>query len=130
MLLRSLRAKYDRGSSRTFGNKMNESFYFTLFALLAVMVFVWFGLCTWTFRRLEKSHPEKYLEMGRPSLFLRNNLENNWLFMKFMWRSDYQALNDLPLTRTCSVMKVFLCIYCLLFVSMFFLFFTSMPQSK
>jgi hypothetical protein len=28
------------------------------------------------------------------------------------------------------VMKVFLCIYCLLFVSMFFLFFTSMPQSK
>jgi len=109
---------------------MNESFYFTLFALLAVMVFVWFGLCTWTFRRLEKSHPEKYLEMGRPSLFLRNNLENNWLFMKFMWRSDYQALNDLPLTRTCSVMKVFLCIYCLLFVSMFFLFFTSMPQSK
>jgi hypothetical protein len=123
------KASGDR-SSRTLGNKMNESFYFTLFALLAVMVFVWFGLCTWTFRRLEKSHPEKYLEMGRPSLFLRNTLENNWLFMKFMWRSDYQALNDLPLTRTCNVMKVFLCIYCLLFVSMFFLFFTSMPQSK
>jgi hypothetical protein len=28
------------------------------------------------------------------------------------------------------VMKVFFWIYCLIFVSMFFLFFTNMPQSK
>jgi len=109
---------------------MNESLYFTLFAVLAVMVFVWFGLCIWTFRRLEKLHPEKYVKMGRPSLFLRNNLENNWLFIRFLCRSDYQALNDLQLTRTCNVMKLFFCIYCLIFVSMFFLFFTNMPQSK
>jgi hypothetical protein len=109
---------------------MIESLYFILFAVLAAMVFVWFGLCIWTFRRLEKSHPEKYLEMGRPSLFLRNNVENNWLFMKFMWRSDYKKLNDPPLTRTCKVMKVCFFIYCMIFVSMFFLFFTGMPQSK
>ena len=109
---------------------MNESLYFTLFAVLAVMVFVWFGLCIWTFRRLEKSHPEKYHEMGRPSLLLRNNLETNWQFLRFIWRRDYQALNDPPLTRRCKVMKVFFCIYCMIFVSIFFLIFTGMPQSQ
>jgi hypothetical protein len=102
---------------------MNDPLFFTLFAVLVVMVFIWFGLCMWTFRRLEKSHPEKYIELGRPSLFLRNNLENSWHLLKFMWRSDYLVLNDSALTRTCKFMKVFFCIYCLLFISMFFVFF-------
>lgn len=49
--------------------------------------------------------------------------------MKFMWRSDYQNLNDPPLTRACKMMKVFFCIYCLIFVSILFVFFAGMPQS-
>ena len=103
---------------------MNESLFVTHFAVLAVMVFVWLGLCIWTFRRLEGSHPEKYAELGRPSLFLRNSVENNLLFMRFIWRNEYQALNDLPLTRICIVMKAFFCVYFLIFVSMLSLFFT------
>lgn len=109
---------------------MNESLYFTIFTALAAMVFVWFVLCVWVFRRLEKSHAEKYIEMGRPSLFLRNNVENNWLFIKFMWRSEYLALNDVPLARTCKAMKVFVCVYCLLFTFMVFLFFIGISRSK
>lgn len=117
-------------SSWTFGKQMTESISIALLTVLAVMVLVWFGLCIWTFRRLEKSHPEKYIEIGRPSLVLRNNLENNWLFMKFMWRSDYLVLNDPLLTRICSVMKALLCAYGLLFIAMVLSVFYSIPTLK
>ena len=81
------------------------------------------ALCIWTFRRLESAHSQKYLEMGRPSLFLRNNIKNGWLFLKFLWRSEYLELGDSRLTGMCSFMKVFFVIYCVLFVSMIVLLF-------
>jgi hypothetical protein len=109
---------------------MTESINIALLTVLAVMAFVWFGLCIWTFRRLEKSHLEKYIEIGRPSLVLRNTLENNWLFMKFMWRSDYLVLNDPFLTRICSIMKALLCAYGLLFIAMVLSVFNSIPALK
>jgi hypothetical protein len=109
---------------------MTESINIALLTVLAVMAFVWFGLCIWTFRRLEKSHPEKYIEIGRPSLVLRNTLESNWSFMKFMWRSDYSVLNDPLLTQICSIMKALLCAYGLLFITMVLSVFYSIPTLK
>ena len=109
---------------------MTESINIAILPVLAVMVLVWFGLCIWTFRRLERSHPGKYIEIGRPSLVLRNTFENNWLFMKFMWRSDYLVLNDPLLTRICSIMKALLCAYGLLFIAMVLSIFYSIPILK
>ena len=106
----------------------NQAFYLALLTVLAAMVFLWFGFCIWIFRRLEKNHPEKYSSMGRPSLLLRNNLDNNWLFIKFLWRSEYSILNDQSLSRTCGLMKVFLAIYCVLFLFMLFTFFAGFGQ--
>jgi len=102
---------------------MNQRLDLALFCLLMLMVFVWFALCIWTFRRIEKRHPEKYLQMGRPTLFLRNNIENTWLFMKFLWRSEYSTMNDSSLTRICRIMKIFSVLYVALFLSMLMLFF-------
>ena len=109
---------------------MNESLYFAMFIILMAMVLIWFGLCIWTFRRLEKAHPQKYLEMGKPSLFLRNNIENGWLFLKFLWRSEYMKLGDSRLAGICSFMKIFFVIYCVLFVSMIAIFFSITPKPE
>ena len=107
---------------------MNEPLFFAMFITLMAMVFVWFGLCIWVFRRLEHQHPEKYTDMGRPSLFLRNNIQNNWLFLRFLWKSEFDSLSDSSLSRACNFMKIFFVVYCLLFFSMLFLF--SFPSSS
>lgn len=107
-------------------SKMDNPLPFTLFSMLSLMVIVWFGMCRWTFRRLETRHPGKYLQLERPSLFLRNNLKSNWLFMRFIWRSEYLLLNDPPLTRMCASMKTFCYAYFFLFISTVFVFFSFM----
>jgi len=68
---------------------VNESQYLVMFSILMMLALVWLGLCMWTFRRLERVHPEKYAEMGRPSLFLRNSIENRWILLRFLWKSEY-----------------------------------------
>ena len=85
------------------------------FAILGLMVAVWLILCKWTFKRLEQRHPQKYSEMGSPSLFLRNNLENNWKFAKYLWKNEYRKLEDSVLSRISEFMKVFIVLYLLIF---------------
>jgi hypothetical protein len=109
---------------------MNDTLYFSLFTILMAMVFIWFGLCIWVFRRLENRHHEKYIELGKPSLFLRNNIQNNWFFIRFLWRAEYSTLNDPSLSKTCNFMKIFFIIYSLLFFSLILRFFTHLPQRQ
>lgn len=109
---------------------MDQPLHFILFGTLMAMVLVWFGLCIWTFRRLENVHAQKYLEMGRPSFFLRNNIENNWLFLKFLCRSQYVGLNDHQLTRICKFMKIYLAVYCVIFLSTIIFFLSTVPRMK
>lgn len=80
------------------------------------MVLVWFALCKVLFNRLERAHPQKYEAMGRPSLILRNNLANNWSFLKFLARREYVALSDTFLTKLCAAMRVYFVVYGVLFV--------------
>jgi hypothetical protein len=109
---------------------MSEPLYFAMFMVLMFMVVVGFGLNIWVFRRLESQHPQKYVDMGRPSLFLRNNIENNWRFLRFLWKSEYNSLNDPLLRRTCNFMKIFMGVYFLLFLSLLFPFFLSLARTK
>ena len=95
---------------------MNLHLILFLFLILFVMVCAWFALCKWLFSRLEKQHPKKYEEMGKPSLFLRNNISNGWSFMTFLFRSEYLPLEDPILTRTCKIMKIFFAIYLAIFL--------------
>ena len=96
---------------------MNKSLDFPLFVLLMTMCLVWFASCFWLFKRLKNQHPQKYVDMGKPSLFLGNSFANNWRFMRFLWKSEYNSLDDPLLSRTCSFMKIFMAIYLLLFFS-------------
>jgi len=102
---------------------MNNTLYLSLFTILMTMVFIWFGLCIWVFRRLENRHHKKYIELGKPSLFLRNNIQNNLFFIRFLWQTEYSALDDPSLSKTCNFMKIFFIVYCLVFFSLIFQFF-------
>lgn len=91
---------------------MNEA---TRLVLLG-MVILWFGLCSWLFRRLERLHPEQYEALGRPPLVLRNNLENNGRFLRFLWSGQYAHLQVPLLGKVCRFMKVFFFVYLALFL--------------
>ncbi len=81
---------------------------------------VWFVLIKLLFNRLAAAHPQKYEAMGRPSLFLRNNVATGWATMKFLIAREHRALNDTYLSKLSDVMLVFFIIYLLLFFYLFF----------
>lgn len=93
-------------------------------ALLFGMVLVWFVLITLLFNRLESMHPKKYEAMGRPSLFLRNNIETGWTTMKFLFTREHRPLNDPYLSKLSDTMLVYFAAYLLLFfgISLFSFF--------
>lgn len=83
--------------------------------VLFVMVIVWFVLLKVLFSRLERKHPEKYEAMGKPSLFLRNNIATGWATMRFLFAREHRALNDSYLSKLSDSMLAYLSAYLLLF---------------
>lgn len=96
----------------------SQTFAFVLFGILICMVVVWFALCKLLFNRLERAHPLKYADMGRPSLVLRNNISNNLSFLRLLARREYLALNDSYITKLCGFMRVYFAVYVLLFIAL------------
>jgi hypothetical protein len=96
------------------------------FAVLVGMVIVWFVLLKLLFNRLEVAHPQKYEAMGRPSLFLRNNIATGWATMKFLFAREHRSLNDSYLSKLSDAMLVFFAIYLLLFFELAFV--VSVPH--
>ena len=82
------------------------------------MVLVWFVLIRQLFSRLEHQHAQKYEAMGRPSLFLRNNISNGLATMKFLFAREHRALGDAYLSRLSDFMLGFLVVYLALFVGL------------
>lgn len=91
-----------------------------LFVVLFGMVIVWFVLIRLLFKRLEVAHPQKYEAMGRPSLFLRNNMATGWATMKFLFAREHRSLNDSYLSKLSNAMLAFFVIYLLLFFGLAF----------
>jgi hypothetical protein len=91
-----------------------------VFVVLLIMVAVWFVLIKLLFSRIETAHPQKYEAMGRPSLFLRNNIGTGWVVMKFLVTREHKTLNDNYLSRLSDAMLLFFAIYLLLFIGIIF----------
>ena len=87
----------------------------SLVAFLFGMIIVWFVLIKILFNRLERAHPEKYEAMGRPSLFLRNNIATGLATLKFIVAREHRSLNDGYLSKLSDSMLVYFAIYLLLF---------------
>jgi hypothetical protein len=78
------------------------------FGFMMLMVFVWFIMITKLFNALRSRHPATYERIGKPSLFYNNSFQNNVLFLRFLWKSEFEVLNDLPLIKLCRFMRIFL----------------------
>jgi len=89
-----------------------------LFIILFGMIIVWFVLIKLLFNRLETAHPQKYEAMGKPSLFLRNNIATGWATMKFLFAREHRTLNDPYLSKLSDAMLVFFAIYLALFLGL------------
>jgi hypothetical protein len=98
-----------------------QIFFPWLFAILLAMVTAGLALNKLLFKRLERSHPQKYEAMGRPSLFLRNNVATGLATLKFVFAREHRALGDSYLSRLSDVILVYSIIYLLFFLSFAFL---------
>lgn len=93
----------------------DQAIFISIAPVLFGMVLVWFVLIRLLFKRLEVAHPSKFESMGRPSLFLRNNIATGWATMKFLLAREHRPLNDRRLSKLADSMLVFLVVYSLLF---------------
>jgi hypothetical protein len=82
-----------------------------LFSPLFVLAVVWLILIVWTFRRLQSRHPAAYEAIGSPSLFWNNSPRNNWLFVRFLFRGDWQNLGDAALAVVARSMQLLFVLY-------------------
>jgi hypothetical protein len=98
---------------------VNETITFALFSILFGMALVWLVLVKLLFRRLERNHPEKYVDMGRPSLFMRNNLSGGIAMLKFLAMREHRKLDDGFLSKLSNGMLVFFAVYIVLFLTLF-----------
>ena len=69
------------------------------FGILVASVPVGFGLVASLYNRLERDHPDKYRELGEPTLFGNRSLRTNFAFLKFIFRREDRALRDPWLSR-------------------------------
>jgi len=96
----------------------SETVLFWLFAALIVMVVVWFFLIRLLFSHLEAKHPDKYDEMGRPSLFSNSNFATNSATLRFLVRREHRELNDRYASMLSDVMLgISKCLFCLVHLS-------------
>ena len=94
-----------------------------LFPILICMVLGWFVMIRRLFGCLETRHREKYEAMGRPSLFLRNNISGNWATLKFLVLREHKALDDPQLSKLSDFMLAYLSVYLVVFLALVFLIF-------
>lgn len=90
-----------------------------LFGALFVSVFVWFFLVSRLFNLLKANHPDKYREMGEPTLIRNNAPKHSILLLKFLLTREYAQISDSQLTRLGNLMLVFFVLYALAFLVLF-----------
>lgn len=96
---------------------VNQFFWFSvpLFFVLFASVFVWLGLVSRLYTILATDHPEKYEEMGKPTLFRNNSPRSGWLLVKFVMKREYLALRNQKLAKLGNFMFGFFLVYGVLF---------------
>jgi hypothetical protein len=98
---------------------VNDHLFFFL-GILVVCVPVGFGLAAWLLSRLERDHPDKYRQMGEPTLFANRSVRTNLALLKFVFRREDRALNDPAMSRLTVLMLCFMVGYNAFFVFLWF----------
>jgi len=58
------------------------------------------------FRILPVRHKDKWVLMGRPTMFLNNSIGNQIAFIKFIMKGTFEALGDQELSNLCRKIRV------------------------
>ncbi|WP_233841703.1 hypothetical protein [Dyella sp. 2HG41-7] len=95
--------------------------YDALFYVLFAMAITWLVLVWFLFRRLAASHAIKYAEMGKPSLFLNNNMRTTIRTLKFLFTREPESLGDTSLLLQVNVMRVWIVVYTAGFIALVFM---------
>lgn len=93
------------------------------FAVLIANGAVLLVLTLWMFRLLRERHPLTYEIIGSPTLFWNNSPRNHWLFLKFLFGSQWQELDDSAVAKICPFMRVLIVVYTLVFLGLLVLSF-------
>jgi hypothetical protein len=70
-------------------------------------------MCHRMYKLLRTRHPEKYEEIGKPSLIMNNTFSNNISFIRFLFGRQWKSMNDEGLATLGNVMLVFFTLYSL-----------------
>lgn len=106
-----------------------EEVFPIIFGSMMFMVLIWFVLLKIIFTKLEREHPEKYKQMGEPSLFFNNSLKTGLVTLKFIGKREHNNLNDPALSKLSDFALVFFVIYAVIFFGMFFGAFSMSMQA-
>ena len=85
--------------------------------VLAAITFIVSGMFIVLLWRLKTKHPEKYKEMGKPSLFNCDRTKTSLPLLKYLFNREYKILNDNSLSLLSDLLLIFIAIFfTLLFV--------------
>jgi len=86
-----------------------------VFLILMAAAIIGFALTSAFLKVLRERHPAVWESLGEPSLFLNNSIANSLAVLRFLWRKDYEALNDPDFAERARVLRLYNILYCAFF---------------
>ena len=96
-----------------------------LFAAQIVGTVTYLFLVGRLFGRLEKEHAVVHESLGSPSLFLNNSIQNNARFLRWLWRKEFEELDDPESVASARVVRTLLITLSVNFAALLLVFFGS-----
>ena len=90
-----------------------------VFVIVGICILAWLVMCVRLFTILRTRHPQIYESLGKPSLFMNNSVQNNIATLRFLLGRHFAGLNDIPLKKLCSFMRILFFVNLALFVLLF-----------
>jgi hypothetical protein len=75
-----------------------------------IMFLLWVAQLYFLFRLLKglrEEFPEKWQELGKPTLVMNNSIANTRALHRFLWRREYLSLNSVPFADLCGKVRSF-----------------------
>jgi hypothetical protein len=85
---------------------MDESTAELAFLVCFAMAVAWLVQVWLLYRALEERHPEKFEEMGEPSLFTNNDFATTGALLGFLFSRAPDELGDPAITRQARIMRI------------------------
>lgn len=96
--------------------------FYTLFVTAFIINVLYFFSLRKLFHLLKNKYPEKFTELGEPSLWWNNSPRNGIRIIRFLSSKDPLFSTDAELSRIRTFAVVFLCLGITIFIALFILF--------